>query len=156
MKKGFYICASFIIAFLMLTLIGCSTSNTVIDEPLPSSTEPSTQLKTPTPEDQMALVKSRLDDEMRIFDVQLHHNDLYAEISSIDAGLTEDEIKVTISEIVTGYMDAYFLEKTREILSEYNEDYTLSDVETLFESTSRTSLYELIELYEWSFYKKNR
>ena len=142
--------------FVLLTLIGCNASKTVIKKPVVASTESETQLEIPTPDDQMALVKRRLNEEMRIFDVGAHHDALYAEISILDKGLTDLEIKAALSKIVKDYMDTYFLDKTGEILSEYNENYTLSDVNTLFESTSRKSLYTLIELYEWSFYTKKR
>ena len=144
------------ILFISLTLIGCSASKTLIEETLETKNEATTGMEVSTPEDQMELAKIKVEEEMRIFDVNEHHDSLYAEISLIDSGLSEFEIKEAISEIVKVYMDAYFHEKTREILSEFNENYTMSDVETLFESTSRASLYKLIELYELSFYNKNR
>lgn len=156
MRWSNYIYRSVLIVFVTLTLIGCSTSKEVIMETHETSTEPITIYETPTPDDQMALVKSRLIEEMRIFDVGAHHDALYNQIKNIEKNLSEGEVKEAISEIVTTYMDGYFLEKTHEILSEYNDSYAISDVETLFESTSRTSLYTLIELYEWSFYNKNQ
>ncbi len=156
MRWSNYICMSVIIVFVTLTLIGCSASKEVIKESYETSTEPITTYETPTPDDQMALVKSQLIEEMRIFDVGAHHDALYSQIKNIEKDLTEDEVKEAISEIVKTYMDSYFLEKTREILSKYNDNYAISDVETLFESTSRSSLYTLIELYEWSFYNKNQ
>ena len=144
------------ILFIVLTLMGCSASKTVIKETLETESEATSVMEVSTPEDQMELAKIKVEEEMRIFDVNEHHDSLYAEISLIDSELSESAIKEAISEIVKDYMDAYFHEKTREILSEFNENYTMSDVETLFESTSRTSLYKLIELYELSFYNKNR
>lgn len=144
------------ILFIVLTLMGCSASKTVIKKTLETDSEATTGMEVPTPDDQMELAKIKVEEEMRIFDVNEHHDSLYAEISLIDSELSELAIKDAISEIVKVYMDAYFQEKTREILSEFNENYTMSDVETLFESTSRTSLYKLIELYELSFYNKNR
>ncbi len=144
------------ILFIVLTLMGCSASKTVINETLDTDVEATTVMEVSTPDDQMELAKIKVEEEMRIFDVNAHHDSLYAEISLIDSELSELEIKAAISEIVKVYMDAYFLEKTRAILSEFNENYTMSEVETLFESTSRASLYKLIELYELSFYNKNR
>ncbi len=144
------------ILFIVLTLMGCSASKTVIKETLKTETEATTSMEVSTPDDLMALARAKVEEEMRIFDVNAHHDSLYAEISSIDSELSEESIKEAISEIVRTYMDAYFLEKTRDILSEFNENYTMSDVETLFDSTSRASLYKLIELYELSFYNKNR
>jgi uncharacterized lipoprotein NlpE involved in copper resistance len=146
----------FTILFIVLTLMGCNASKTVIKETLEVKTEDTSSDEVSTPDDQMALAKKKVEEEMRIFDVNAHHDALYAEIVSLDKALSETELKAAISQIVKDYMDAYFLEKTRKILSEYNEYYTDSEVESLFEGTSRASLYKLIELYELSFHNKNR
>jgi hypothetical protein len=61
-----------------------------------------------------------------------------------------------IKETVESVMDAYFRSRIGDLLLNYNEYYTASDVETVFNNTSRTALYQLIELYEWTFYKNNR
>jgi len=156
MKTGHSVLGILAILFILLTVMGCSASKTKIKETLEPKTEATTSIEVPTPENQMTMARRKVEEEMRIFDVGAHHDALYSEISAINKDLSEVEIKKAISEIVMIYMDAYFLEKTREILSEYNEKYTVSDVDTLFNSTSRKSLYALIELYEWSFYEKNR
>ena len=53
-------------------------------------------------------------------------------------------------------MDEYFKEIIGNILLEYNDKYMAEDVETIFETTSRSALYELIVLYEYTFYENNR
>jgi len=144
-----------ILIFIGLTLFGCSAS----EKQNVASTEPPTELITkyevPTPEDQMAIAKNQIADEMRVFDVGEHHETLYAMILESSKGLTEEEARASVTNIVSEYMDDYFLDRIGEVLSMYNEDYAYSDVETIFNSTSRASLYELIELYEWTFYQNN-
>lgn len=154
--KRYRVYSSIFLVVLTLTLMGCSSSKTVIKKTLEPLSESTVASEKPMLDEQMALAKKKIEKEMRIFDVQVHHDALYGTISNIDKGLTDVEIKMAISEIVRDYMDAYFYEKIGEILSETNGNYMNSDVETLFKSTSRASLYALIELYEWSFYKKNR
>ena len=156
MKIGHSVLGILTILFIVLTVMGCSASKTKIIETLEPKTEATTNVEVSTPDNQMALARRKVEEEMRIFDVGAHHDALYSEISTINKELSEVEIKKAIAETVMSYMDAYFLEKTREILSEYNENYTESDVDALFNTTSRKSLYALIELYEWSFYEKNR
>lgn len=141
--------------FIGLTLFGCGASDisgTLVTE---STTEEETNIEVPTPENQMDLAKVRIAEEMRVFDVNVHHEILYSEIINQSGNLTSEEVKALIPDIVSVYMDGYFRNRVGEILSEYNAQYAQTDVETIFESTSRASLYELIVLYEWTYYQKN-
>lgn len=141
--------------FIGLTLFGCGASDvsdTVVSE---TTIEEETNNEVQTPENQMDLAKQRIAEEMRVFDVNVHHDILYTEIINQSGNLSSEEVKAIIPDIVTMYMDGYFRNRVGEILTEYNAQYAQSDVETIFESASRASLYELIVLYEWTFYQKN-
>lgn len=142
--------------FIGLTLMGCSSSNVADQASTEETTEPVTSFEVSTPEDQMNLAMGQIADEMRVFDVGDHHDLLFAQIVEQSSGLSEDDTKTVISDVVALYMDAYFKERIGEVLTLYNENYAVSDVETIFSSTSRAALYELIELYEWTFYKNNQ
>ena len=141
--------------FIGLTLMGCGASKTSVTAVSEPTTEEVTTIEVPTPENQMDLAKARIAEEMRVFDVNAHHETLYAEIVNQSGSLSAEEVKAIIPDIVSDYMDQYFRNRVGEILAEYNDSYALSDVETIFESASSTSLYELIALYEWTFYQKN-
>ncbi|HAS73210.1 MAG TPA: hypothetical protein DCS67_03605 [Clostridiales bacterium UBA8960] len=121
-----------------------------------SAIEEETQKEVDTPEDALLLVTAKVKEEMRVFDVNDHHAILFEQILEKARTLEEDQIRPMIKETVESVMDAYFRSRIGDLLLNYNEYYTASDVETVFNNTSRTALYQLIELYEWTFYKNNR
>ena len=143
-----------LIAAMVLT--GCGGKSRVISETLEPLSVETTRYEVPTPPDEMDRVLALVREEMRVFDVNLHHEMIYAAFSEQISGLEEEAAKSVIFDTVATQMDAYFYERIREMLSGVNPDYAYEDVETLFNSTSRTSLYELITLYEWTYYQNHR
>lgn len=144
-----------LILCIVLTLSACDASTVKNNQKLTVSSEETLELEVPTPPEQLELVKAKIEDEMRVFDVVAHHEALYQEIGDIPESLASEQIKSEISDIVNQYMDAYFRQIIGDILLEYNDKYMASEVETIFDSTSRTALYELITLYEYTFYENN-
>lgn len=136
-----------------VSLFGCqSLKNKDSEEKVKTESEEVGE-KVDTPEDTLKKIIRQINDEMRVFDVNEHHESLSDIISEKAEGLEEDQVRQLIKETVQSYMDAYFTKRIEDVLVVYNEGYTPSDVETVFKSTSRTALYELIELYEWTFFK---
>lgn len=143
----------FILLVSSVSLFGCqSLKNKDSEEKVKTESEEVGE-KVDTPEDTLKKIIRQINDEMRVFDVNEHHESLSDIISEKAEGLEEDQVRQLIKETVQSYMDAYFTKRIEEVLVVYNEGYTPSDVETVFKSTSRTALYELIELYEWTFFK---
>lgn len=157
--KGFNIKVNFffvmILFCIVLTLSACDASTAQNNKKIELSSEETLELEVPTPSEQIELVKAKVVDEMRVFDVNAHHDALYAEISKLPEGLEPEQLKSEISDIVNQYMDVYFHEVISAILMEYNDKYMASEVETIFDNTSRTALYQLIVLYEYTFYENN-
>lgn len=157
MTKGFNTKVNFFFVMMffciVLTLSACDASTAVNTKNIELSSEETLELEVPTPSEQIELVKAKVVDEMRVFDVNAHHDTLYAEISKLPEGLESEQLKSEISDIVNQYMDEYFHEVIGAILLEYNDKYMASEVETIFDNTSRTALYELIVLYEYTFYE---
>lgn len=139
-----------------MVLTGCGGKSRVISETLEPLSEETTRYEVPTPPDEMDRVLAQVREEMRVFDVNLHHETIYAAFVDQISGLEEAAAKTVIFDTVATQMDAYFYERIRELLSGVNPDYAYEDVETLFNSTTRTSLYELITLYEWTYYQNHR
>lgn len=143
----------FILLVSSVSLFGCqSLKNKDSEEKVKTESEEVGE-KVDTPEDTLKKIIRQINDEMRVFDVNEHHESLSDIISEKAEGLEEDQVRQLIKETVQSYMDAYFTKRIEDVLVVYNEGYTPSDVETVFKSTSRTALYELIELYEWTFFK---
>lgn len=153
MKWPFWIILVFL---LSVALIGCKPLKSQSVEVLSTTLEEETQKEVDTPEEIRTLIIRQVNEETRIFDVNEHHPVLYEIILDKSKKLNEDQVRPMIKDTIQMYMDDYFMQRIREILETYNEYYTASDVETIFNNTSRTALYELIELYEWTFYKNNR
>jgi len=151
--KGILWSASLVLVSMLL--LGCSKESKKIEVELNPTTE-TVRFEEETPPNLMDQVLSTIVSEMRVFDVNVHHESLQALIQEAVLDKSEDEIKAVISEKVSEHMDAYFYDRIGEVLELYNPNYAQSDVETIFNKTSRTALYELIELYEWTFYKNNR
>lgn len=141
---------------LSVSLIGCKSLKNNDSEPTVTTESEENEKVVETPDDVMALIINQIKEEMRVFDVGDHHAILYDMISEKSVGLDDDQIRLMIKETVQTYMDAYFRAEIIELLMSHNAHYSESDVETVFNNTSRTALYELIELYEWTFYKNNR
>ncbi len=133
----------------------CSSDQKNVDADILTTEVVTTESYEPTPQEKLDELETLIEDEMRVFDVNLHHETLQKKIKSEVVGLAEEEAKSHIATIVTDYMDVYFKERIRELLFMVNESYSVDEVETLFESTSRASLYELIVLYEWTYYQKS-
>lgn len=151
MKRLKYV-VMFCLMFVLITGCGAAeVSQSVKLEPTETET---IRVEEPTPEDVLLKVLSRLKDEVRIFDVQAHHESLYDLILSLEKDSGKTIQKSDIYDIVETYMDDYFWHLTQKVLSEYNENYALEDAQIIFEQTSRTGLYDLITLYEWTFYNK--
>ena len=146
---------AFLILCIVLTVSACDASAVKNNQKLTTSPDETLELEVPTPSEQIDLVKARVEDEMRIFDVVAHHEALYQEIKNIPKTLDSEQIKLEISDVVKQYMDEYFHRMIGDILLEYNDKYMALEVETIFDSTSRTALYELITLYEYTFYENN-
>lgn len=146
----------FLILILLVSsvyLFGCkSLKQQVSNDSTQSETEETVE-RVDTPEDTLGIIIKQIDDEMRVFDVGDHHEALIGIIMEKAVTLEAEEIRPMIKETVEIYMDAYFMSRIKEVLRSYNERFTDSDVDMVFKSTSRTALYELIELYEWTFYK---
>jgi len=139
-----------------MVLTGCGGKSRVISETLEPLSEETTHYEVLTPPDEMDRVLALVREEMRVFDVNLHHEAIYAAFSEQISGLDETSAKRVIYDTVVTQMDAYFYERISALLASVNADYAYEDVETLFNSTSRTSLYELITLYEWTYYQNHR
>ncbi len=139
--------------FILFSTIGCSRSDRVISKTLDTEETSETQYYEETPSEEMAIVQQLVKDEMRVFDVEEHHEVLLAEIQKLDRGLSEADLKLAVEDIVKARMDSYFYTRIESILSKYNPYYGPNDVETLFNNTSRTALYDLIVLYEVTFLK---
>ncbi|WP_459843860.1 hypothetical protein [Fusibacter bizertensis] len=160
MKKRADIPASKIVGIalilcIVLTLSACDASTVKNNQKLTMSSDETLELEVPTPPEQIDLVKAKVEEEMRVFDVVAHHEALYREIKNIPESVDSEQIKLEISDIVNQYMDEYFHQIIGNILLEYNDKYMASEVETIFDSTSRAALYELITLYEYTFYENN-
>ena len=141
------------ILLILFTVTGCNRSDTVVSKTLSTEETSETQFYEETPSEEMAIVLELIKDEMRVFDVAEHHDALMEEIQKLDKGLSEEDLKIAIENIVKTRMDSYFYTRIETILSEYNPNYGPNDVETLFNNTSRTALYDLIVLYEVTFLK---
>ena len=139
-----------------MILTGCGGKSRVISETLEPLTEETTRYEVLTPPDDMDRVLAQVREEMRVFDVNLHHETIYEAFVDQIGGLDETAAKAVIYDTVATQMDAYFNERIHALLASVNTDYASEDVETLFNSTSRASLYELITLYEWTFYQNHR
>lgn len=133
----------------------CSSEQKSMDTDIITTEEVTTESYEATPQEKLDEVETLIEDEMRVFDVNLHHDTLHNKIKSEVIGLEDEEAKLHIATIVTDYMDVYFKERIRELLFMVNESYSVDEVETLFDNTSRASLYELIVLYEWTYYQKS-
>ena len=142
-----------LILFISLTLMGCNPSNKSELETTELLVEEETREEVPTPEDTFDRVKNQYRNEVRVFDVVEHHEPIYSEILQSVSGETEDALKLLIEEKVRVYMDDFFKERIAELLEIENSHYALSEVDEIFESVSRESLYELIVLYEYEYYK---
>lgn len=136
-----------------VSLFGCQSLKNKDSEDKVTTESKEVGEKVDTPEDTLKKIIRQINDEMRVFDVNEHHESLSDIISEKAEGLEGDQVRQLIKETVQSYMDAYFTKRIEDVLVVYNEGYTPSDVETVFKSTSRTALYELIELYEWTFFK---
>lgn len=139
----------------LFALTACSDESKLKKVAQEPSTEVVTEVYVPTPQEALDRVSLLITDEMRVFDVNEHHDQLYEIIKKESIGLEEEEIKPLISSVINNYMDDYFKNLIREQLSEYNEQFSSDEVETIFNNTSRTALYELIALYEWTYYQKS-
>lgn len=146
----------FLILILLVSsvsLFGCKSLKKQGSTSLVQTETEETVERLDTPADTIDIVIKQIDDEMRVFDVGDHHEALIGIIREKVDSLDEEEVRPIIKETVEIYMDAYFISRIKDVLRSYNEGFTDSDVEMVFNSTSRTALYELIELYEWTFYK---
>ena len=142
-----------LILFIVFTLTGCSPSNSNEIETTETVVEEETREEIPTPSEAIDEVFQQYLEEVRVFDVNVHHEPLYLEIKNAVTNEEGDELKALIATKVTEYMDGFFKERIAELLQEHNENYRLSEVEDIFERVSRESLYELIVLYEVEYYK---
>ena len=145
--------AAVMLLLILFTVTACSRSEIVVSKTLNTEETSETQYYEETPSEEMAIVLELVKDEMRVFDVAEHHEALMKEISKLDKGLSGDEFKIAVENIVKTRMDSYFYTRIETILSDYNPNYGPNDVETLFNNTSRTALYDLIVLYEVTFLK---
>lgn len=145
-----------IVLLSMLLFMGCQSTSGSQTQKLETTEETTTRYEVPTPEDELAIVLGQIKEEMRIFDVQAHHDSLYDLILTEQKTKGTEIEKIEIYAIVETYMDDYFRQLTHEILSAHNENYSLDEVDLVFNQTSRTGLYDLITLYEWTYYSKNR
>lgn len=143
-----------IVYLCVLFFMGCQSTSESQTHTADTTEAPTTQYEVPTPEDQLAQVLEQIKDEMRIFDVEAHHEVLNDLVLSHEKDKGTAIEKTDIYAIVETYMDDYFWQLTQEILSEYNENYSQEEIEHLFEQTSRKGLYDLITLYEWTYYNK--
>ena len=155
-KRGKKRLSMLFILCIVLTLSACGASDSKVNPKVEISSEETLELEVPTPTEEMDLVRARVMEEMRVFDVNVHHEAIYSEIENLPESLDSEELKSKINEAVSSYMDEYFKEVIGNILLEYNDKYMAEDVETIFETTSRSALYELIVLYEHTFYENNR
>lgn len=142
-----------LILFIVFTLTGCSPSNNEELETTEVVVEDETREEIPTPSEAIDQVLQQYLEEVRVFDVNVHHDPIYSEIEKSVTNEEGDELKALIATKVAEYMDGFFKERIAELLQEHNEQYCLSEVDDLFERVSRESLYELIVLYEVEYYK---
>lgn len=142
-----------ILLLILFTVTGCNRSEIVVSKTLNTEETSETQYYEETPSEEMAIVLDLVKDEMRVFDVAEHHEALVDEIQKLDKGLSDDDLRIAIENIVKMRMDSYFYTRIETILGDFNPNYGPDDVETLFNNTSRTALYELIVLYEVTFLK---
>lgn len=143
-----------VLQLCVLFFAGCQSKSGSQTQIFETTEETTSRYEVPTPENELAIVLGEIKDEMRIFDVQAHHESLYALILSLEKEKGSTIEKSEIYSIVETYMDDYFWQLTHDLLSAYNENYALEEVEIIFEQTSRNGLYDLITLYEWTFYNK--
>jgi len=145
----------FVVLWLVLvfTLMGCKTEE--IDMDIEIIIEPPVSVeKEPMPEDDRVIVLNELQKEMKIFDVEEHHDGIFRLISEVDfiSGSDEDMDQI-IYPIVAGYMNASLDEKIVEVLDKMDESYTLEDIKWLKENVNTNELYGFITIYEREFYK---
>lgn len=145
-----------IVLLSIILFVGCQSTSGSQTQKLETTEESTTRYEVPTPEDELAKVLRLVKEEVRIFDVQAHHESLYDLILSEQKEKGTEIEKSEIYTIVETYMDDYFWQLTHEMLRAYNENYSLDEVDLIFDQTSRTGLYDLITLYEWTYYSKNR
>ena len=139
---------------VMLILMGCQSKTGSQTQILETTEETTTRYEVATPENALAIVLEQIKEEMRIFDVEAHHESLNALVLSLEKEKGSRVEKAEIYTIVETYMDTYFWQLTHDLLSAYNENYSLEEVEVIFRQTSRNGLYDLITLYEWTYYNK--
>lgn len=106
-----------------------------------------------TEEDVKERLLRQLSDEVRIYDVVEHQEAFRTSIDTQMAGKPMDQLESVVKDIVIEHMDAYWEERVRELLAEENEWYEESDVTWILDRISTEDLYDLIVLYEATYYK---
>ncbi len=141
-------------SLLLFILCGCSKTIEVKEEQVVAEADVIEEETYPVGEDILDSIREKLQEEMRIFDVVAHHEEIYdlvsAEISSDD---TDEEMNEKIGSIVKNYMDAYLDGRIREELTLVESQYDPNDVQWLRDHVKTSDLYQLITVYEREYYK---
>lgn len=142
-----------VIALLVVTLTACTGYSKKSERKVVEVPEKVEHERVVTEEEVKEKLLKQLSDEVRIYDVVEHQAVFREAIEAQMVGKNMDQLESTVQSIVVEHMDAYWDQRVRELLSQENEWYDESDVEWLLERISTEDLYELIVLYEATYYK---
>lgn len=142
-----------VIALLVVTLTACTGYSKKSERKVVEVPEKVEHERVVTEEEVKEKLLKQLSDEVRIYDVVEHQAVFREAIEAQMVGKNMDQLESTVQSIVVEHMDAYWDQRVRELLSQENEWYDESDVEWLLDRISTEDLYELIVLYEATYYK---
>lgn len=111
-------------------------------------------LAEPIEEDALTALRDEIQDEMYIFDVVEHHEDIYTlVVDAVTPSMDAETLNDTIASVVKTYMDEKLRIRIDQGLKAIQEDYRQEDAQWIFDTVSTHSLYNLITVYEREYYK---
>ena len=91
MKKNSMLKVLVVLGLVAFLSTACSPDRKGLESDIVTTEEVTTESYEPTPQEKLDEVKILIDDEMRVFDVNLHHETLQNKIKSEVIGLKDDE-----------------------------------------------------------------
>lgn len=144
MKKGVWL------LIVMLLLSGCKAETKVVEtKEIEADLVDEKIYVEPIDEDTFKRAKLLIQRELDIFDFNDEHETLQGMITdAVDQSMSDDEMKVAITSLVSGHMETVKRDTIEAVLLEEEIPYSQYDVDDLMMVTSNKSLIEIIVAFE--------
>lgn len=134
----------------MLLLSGCKAETKVVEtKEIEADLVDEKIYVEPIDEDTFKRAKLLIQRELDIFDFNDEHETLQGMITdAVDQSMSDDEMKVAITSLVSGHMETVKRDTIEAVLLEEEIPYSQYDVDDLMMVTSNKSLIEIIVAFE--------